>query len=70
MKLIQFDPFEAGDGPLYIRAQDVECVMKAPNRQKAARIFYYAHGDHQIFDSKMTPAEASAAVNAALAAGE
>lgn len=67
MSLMRFEPFEAGDGELWIHPEHVRRITKEPNRRSAARIVYET-GDYREawFVSKATPEEAAAAVNAAL----
>lgn len=66
-QLIRFEPFEAGDGELWIAGEDVHHITKAPNRRTAARVFFYADGRLEYFDTKMTPEDAATMVNAARA---
>lgn len=65
-QLINFDPFTEGDGPLWIFPGDIRRITKAPNRRTAARLYFYANGAEEYFDTVSTPAEAAIAINAAM----
>lgn len=65
--LVEFQPFNASDGSLWIAADDVRRVTKAPNRRTAARVFYYADGREEWFDTSESPSEVAAIINAARA---
>lgn len=64
--LIKIEPFEAGQGELWIHPEDVHHIVKAPNRRDAARLFFYADGELEAFDCRKAPADVAADVNAAL----